>query len=358
MKTTQKIYVNPEIKTAMIKAVQLNLPTLLVGDTGTGKTSLVREAAIYENKTLIRINLTGQTGVDEFIGKFLASEKGTYWVDGPLIVAMKKGYWVVLDEINMALPEILSKLHSLLDDDRQIMLNEKDGEIVKPHESFRLFATMNPSDEYAGTKELNKAFLSRFPIVLDIGYSDKEENILVERTGISESTAKILVKLAEEIRYNKLKENTTYPCSTRDLLYCAMLIQAGLPQSTAIEMSMINKSPKDEHQSLIKLTELITGEVKISEEIAYNSITELIEQSKIRNKEFESMKRLAAQTKQEYDEYRKSTETALAVHNAVIDEYTQKLTKERDETRKTKDSLKSLLTFIKKEGLDLDADKI
>jgi midasin (ATPase involved in ribosome maturation) len=145
-------------KNSVVKAVSIgaekDMPVLIVGQTGTGKTMLVRELAKQAKRELIRINLTGQTGVDEILGKWLASpERGTFWIDGLLTRAMREGHWVVLDEINMMLPEITARLHSLMDDDKMIVLTEKDGEIVRPHESFRLFATINPSGEYGGFTE-------------------------------------------------------------------------------------------------------------------------------------------------------------------------------------------------------------
>ena len=38
---------------------------------------------------------------------------------------------------------------------------------------------MNPTVDYVGTKELNKAFLSRFPIVMEVDYLPEEREIEV-----------------------------------------------------------------------------------------------------------------------------------------------------------------------------------
>ena len=185
-----KMYFGDNVKLSLGTAIDKNYPILLVGETGVGKTSFVRDIALERGKRLIRLNLTGQTGVDEILGKYLVrstvDSRGNktpemYWVDGLLVTAMKEGHWIVFDEINMCAAEILSVLHSLLDDDRSIVLKEKDGSLLKPHPAFRFFATMNPEEEYAGTKELNKAFLSRFPIVLDVKYSENEVDIINDR---------------------------------------------------------------------------------------------------------------------------------------------------------------------------------
>lgn len=274
-----KIHIKDEQKRIIEHAIQQNMAILLIGNTGTGKTATIRQLAEDRGIELTRINLTGQTGVDDIIGKYLVNEKGTYWIDGLLTQAMKNGNWVVLDEINMALPEILSKLHSLLDDDRQIVLNEKDGEIVKPKEGFRVFATMNPSDDYAGTKELNLAFLSRFGSVLNFEYADTEGDIIVEQSGIEAETAEMLVGLAKESRQNKKDGKLSYVISTRDLIYCSTLVKQGLPIELAIETSIINKFPLTEQTAVAKLFSLMTdGKITIKNVLGkeFKSIGDLI----------------------------------------------------------------------------------
>ena len=280
-----KIHIKDDTKAILEQAIKQNMAVLLVGDTGTGKTATIRELAKEQGHKLTRINLTGQTGVDDIIGKFLVNEKGTYWIDGLLTEAMKLGNWIIFDEINMALPDILSKLHSLLDDDRKIILNEKDGEIVKPHKDFRIFATMNPSDDYAGTKELNLAFLSRFGAVLQFEYADTEAEIITEQTDIEPETAQTLVSLAKEARENKKQGKLSYIISTRDLLYCATLIKQGLDVALSVETSIINKYPETERGAVSQLFNLMTeGKIKIKladdSEVAFQSIDELKEYAK------------------------------------------------------------------------------
>src|SRR3990167_8482384 len=167
------IHLVPKAHLAVLNdAIQKNNPVLLVGETGTGKTSLVRHLAGMNKRQFLRLNLNGATGVEELIGKYLFENGQTKWVNGSLIEAMIKGWWLLADEINAATPEILFTLHSLLDDDRQIQQKEHTGEIITPHKNFRFFASMNPN--YSGTKELNKALLSRFPTVINFDFPDAE----------------------------------------------------------------------------------------------------------------------------------------------------------------------------------------
>jgi midasin len=94
---------------------------------------------------------------------------------------MKKGQWLLLDEMNLAEPQILERINSLLDDDRNIVLREHDGEIVVPHPDFRLFATMNPV-EYQGRKAMSPAFMNRWRIKwIDEMPRDELLDLLVSR---------------------------------------------------------------------------------------------------------------------------------------------------------------------------------
>ena len=261
----QKMYYNDQDEFILKQSIDLNFPVLLVGDTGCGKTSFIRNVALERGINLIRLNLSGQTGVDEILGKWLVrSNEETrtnemYWVDGLLIKAMKDGDFIVFDEINMALPEILSVLHSLLDDDRSIVLKEKDGSKIEPHPRFRFFATMNDCDEYAGTKELNKAFVSRFPVILNINYSEFEDKILCERTGIKLDDAQRLILAANEVRKHKKQGNLSYICSTRDLLYCSDLMMKKFKPGKALEVSILNKVSYDERDKVAEIFKLVTG---------------------------------------------------------------------------------------------------
>lgn len=249
---------------ALLEAcVETNAPALLIGETGTGKTTLIREIAKEYDKTLIRISVNGSMGVEEILGKWLVNKGTTVWQDGVLTMALRAGHWVVMDEINVALPEILFVLHSLLDDDRKIILPEKDNEIVHPHEEFRFFATMNPPEEYAGTKDMNKALMSRFTAVLNIDVlSETEEVKLLISKGVEKDMAYKLVRLAGVLRQHKIKDNIFYFCSTRDLVQAGHLISCKLSLSDAVTGSIVNKMTLKEFQVVKKDFSTIVDDAK------------------------------------------------------------------------------------------------
>ncbi len=225
-----------------------NMPCLLVGETGTGKTSLIRHLAHHTRNAFVRVNHNGGTSIEDILGRYIINTKGeTEWVDGVLIEAMKNGYWFLADEINAASPEVNFVYHALLDDDAKVVLVEKGHEVVVPHPNFRFFGAMNPPQDYAGTKELNKALLSRFAVVqVDFAPPKTEAKILVSRTGVPMDVAERMVKFAAEIRVNHSKEEMRFVLSTRDLLMWATLFQVyGLYQVSA-EMSVLNKVAPDD----------------------------------------------------------------------------------------------------------------
>jgi MoxR-like ATPase len=73
---------------------------------------------------------------------------------------------VLLDEVNLAEPQILERLNSVLERDPMLVLTEHDHSAFGPggrpvHADFRVFATMNPA-EYSGRSVLSPAYRDRW----------------------------------------------------------------------------------------------------------------------------------------------------------------------------------------------------
>ncbi|KAI3616178.1 midasin nuclear aaa atpase [Moniliophthora roreri] len=103
--------------------------------------------------------------VDEFSVLHIEG-KGKFafaFVEGPLVKALRAGDWVLLDEINLASPETLECISSILQSPTaSITLTEQGSlEPVPRHPNFRLFACMNPATD-VGKKDLPPNIRSRF----------------------------------------------------------------------------------------------------------------------------------------------------------------------------------------------------
>lgn len=248
-----EILVDADKLQAIAHCIKTAKPVLLIGETGTGKTTLIEFLAAKTNNAFLRLNLDGATTKDEFVGKWLVNDKGTYWIDGILTKAMKNGYWLLLDEVNAALPEITMALHSVLEPNGKLILADKDGELVTPHADFRVFGTCNP-DSYAGTKEFNLAFLSRFDKVVYLDYLPQkmEAALLTSRTEVPSEVATTLTMIANHLRDAKQKNAIAYPCSTRDLLAAATYYQEATHNITeAVKYTIANKMQVEADRTLL-----------------------------------------------------------------------------------------------------------
>ena len=255
------------LKTLAI-GIRDNLPVLLIGESGTGKTSAIRYLAMETENGLRRVNLNGGTTADELVGRLLINEKGTYWVDGVLTEAMRNGDWIALDEINAALPEVLFVLQSVMDDDGYLVLTEKDDkEIVRKHPNFRLFASCNPPD-YAGTKEMNRALLSRFPICINAETppEKKELEIIEHHLGnavAQDPLALALIKVANDTRKAKETGKSDYAINTRDILNTLRIATTGLYDATeSLMLAFANKLDPADRSAMKHMASLQLPRIK------------------------------------------------------------------------------------------------
>lgn len=265
--TAQKIVMPKAQEAALAYAIHDNLSCLLIGETGTGKTSAVRYIAKLLGQPYVRVNLNGHITPDELIGTKSASGGSTFFEKGVIIQAMEQGALLVVDELNAAPPDTTFIFHSLLDDDRTITL--PNGETVKPHPNFRFFATMNP--DYAGTKVLNAAFFDRFPVVVEFGTPKASvEKALVMAKGVNENYADMLLVFATGARQAYTEGRSTQYISTRALLQIAHLIGRGMEPVEAFRVSILPKASKEEKGALMdifnaahKTNVLLEGNIQI-----------------------------------------------------------------------------------------------
>ncbi|ELP83599.1 hypothetical protein EIN_000220 [Entamoeba invadens IP1] len=104
---------------------------------------------------MVRVNNHEQTDVQEYLGSYVPTEDGKLvFQEGILVEAVRKGNWIVLDELNLAPSEVLEALNRLLEFNKELYIPETQ-EVVKPHPQFMLFATQNPPNTYGGRKHLS-----------------------------------------------------------------------------------------------------------------------------------------------------------------------------------------------------------
>lgn len=181
---------------------------LLQGDTSVGKTSLVTYLAKKVGVPCIRINNHEHTDIQEYLGCYAPDETGKLvFREGALVTAMRKGHWIILDELNLAPTDVLEALNRLLDDNRELFLPETQ-DTVRAHPDFRLFATQNPPGMYGGRKVLSRAFRNRF-VELHFDQIPQGEliKIIHKRCCVSEQHSKKLVSVLQGLQLKRGRDN-------------------------------------------------------------------------------------------------------------------------------------------------------
>ncbi|KAF3702507.1 Midasin Dynein-related AAA-ATPase MDN1 MIDAS-containing protein [Channa argus] len=176
-------------------------PVLIQGETSVGKTSLIHWLAAATGNQCVRINNHEHTDIQEYIGCYSSDDRGKLvFKEGVLIDAMRKGYWIILDELNLAPTDVLEALNRLLDDNRELFVTETQ-EVIKAHPRFMLFATQNPPGLYGGRKVLSRAFRNRF---VELHFNElpveELETILHQRCSLPPSYCTKLVRVMQDLQ--------------------------------------------------------------------------------------------------------------------------------------------------------------
>ena len=95
-----------------------NLPLLLKGPTGCGKTRFVAHMAARLGRPLYTVACHDDLSAADLIGRYLLKGGETVWVDGPLTRAVREGAICYLDEVVEARKDVAVVLHPLTDDRR------------------------------------------------------------------------------------------------------------------------------------------------------------------------------------------------------------------------------------------------
>ena len=160
-----------------IIASGLFFPTYISGPAGNGKSLQIKNICAQLKRKYIRVQMTAETTTDDLIGMYRLNQGEMLWVDGPVIVAMKEGAVLLLDETDRAGSSLL-ELQGVLEGEP--VLVKKTGEIVEPADGFTVMATGNTkgrgddSGRYNFAQIIDEAFLERFVIDVDQAFPKKE----------------------------------------------------------------------------------------------------------------------------------------------------------------------------------------
>lgn len=146
------------------KARTNSMFTMLYGAPGTGKTACVEAAFPDELFTIIG---SGDTELGDFIGGYVQTPSGGFeWVDGALVLAAEQGKVLLIDEIGLIDPKVLSAVYGLMDGRKELVITQNpERGTVKAKDGFWVVAATNPN---APGVRLSEALLSRFTIQVEM----------------------------------------------------------------------------------------------------------------------------------------------------------------------------------------------
>jgi len=203
------------------------LPVLIKGPTGCGKTRFVEHMAEKLNKPLYTVACHDDLTAADLVGRHLIGPDGTYWQDGPLTRAVREGGICYLDEVVEARKDTTVVLHPLADD-RRILPIERTGELLQAAPGFMLVISYNPGYQNM-LKGLKPSTRQRF-VAMRFEYPapQVEQAILEKECGIDAHLAYKLVELGNALRRLE-KNDLDEVASTRLLIYAGRMMSSGMP---------------------------------------------------------------------------------------------------------------------------------
>jgi MoxR-like ATPases len=235
------------------------LPVLIKGPTGCGKTRFISYMAARLGRPVYTVSCHDDLTAADLVGRHLIGDGATYWQDGPLTRAVREGAICYLDEVVEARKDTTVVLHPL-SDDRRILPIERTGELLQAPKEFMLVVSYNPGYQHL-LKGMKPSTRQRF-VALRFDYPDAktEQEILMGETGIDANLAARLVNLAQSLR--KLQDHDLEEgASTRLLVYTATLIKNGCDPLAACRAALAEPLSDDLEtvQALMEVAEASFG---------------------------------------------------------------------------------------------------
>ena len=229
----------------IIKA-KIFYPAYISGPTGNGKSTMIEQICAKHKRPLIRVNLNMMTDEEQLIGTKTLEDGNVLIVEGPVLIAMRTGCTLLLDEIDAGSANTLLCLQPILEGKPYYF--KLKNEMIVPAEGFNIFATANTkgkgSDDgrYIGTNVLNEAFLERFAVTFEQDYPNAKielkiiENLMDTFGCPDKEFAETLVKWADAIRRTFADGGVDETITTRRMIHIVRAYAIFKKREKAVEL--------------------------------------------------------------------------------------------------------------------------
>lgn len=238
----------------ILAAINSQIATVIEGESGTGKTELVKTVARALGRPFYRVDGDENLTITHLRGWFdppLVMKTGfgaKSYIPGPLVNAMQQGGLFFFNEVNRAPSESINGVLAALDE-RQIEIPQL-GQVQATDEFYSIFAR-NPT-EYVGTNPLPEAFFDRC-ILIRLEHKSGEE-------------AKKIVRLRTDCTDDDLMANIVrFTDRTRSSTY----FEAGASVRAAIQLTQLLKNrPITPDVVFPAIYAVYSGKVKLHPDVA------------------------------------------------------------------------------------------
>lgn len=263
------------------RGLLINKPILLEGAPGCGKSSTVMALAQLTGNPITRLNLSDQTDLSDLFGSDVPvlTEDGTMtfrWEDGPVLKAIKKGEWILLDEMNLASQSVLEGLNACFDHRRVLYIAELNREFEIPSTSnCRFFACQNPRVQGGNRRALPKSFINRFTNIYTNDLSKNDIEIVLDGVDVKDLLTReqrsAMVTISEQCEIESEKGSFIggpYSFNLRDLLRWYDLLEAGRMLGESFELVYMTRTRREEDKELMRsIYEKMMNEILVSRSV-------------------------------------------------------------------------------------------
>ena len=267
--------------------VELSLPADgalgLVGETGTGKTEMVRYLSHYLRQRLATVQIHCALRPEQIEGGMELRVKDgcsvSEYVEQAVVDCYRNGGIIFFDEIDKASPELSASLHAVIDNKPWTLSN---GTVVTPHPDTRVIVAANTigdgaSNRYITSQQLDSAIRSRISWTR-LHYPTADVEIDIIRNQFSQiplSLASEMVKLANALRdallgvdrLDNAQDPVGEPFSTRTLVkWCSRVVGYRKSKTLlqAFYKAFLNGVSSDDHEIIIGIVQRVLTEEKMN----------------------------------------------------------------------------------------------
>src|SRR3989440_3880209 len=207
-----------ETTLAILAGFAFNRRVMIQGYHGTGKSTHIEQVAARLNWPCIRINLDSHISRIDLIGKdaivLKDGKQVTEFREGILPWALQHACTLVFDEYDAGRPDVMFVIQRVLEVEGKLTLLDQ-NRVIRPHPSFRLFATSNTvglgdtTGLYHGTQQINQGQMDRWNIVTTLNYlpHDDELKIVLAKVPSYATTAEKKKQISAMVRVADMTRN-------------------------------------------------------------------------------------------------------------------------------------------------------